>query len=113
MAKSTYFMQLGMGSDLHGSDDTKAAVRAVNSAIQDNNMLFLKHVKLPSMDHLLVNVVVATPNPGAVDTEAISKVLPVGRVSVEVREGGMLVDADQSADPVLVAVAAVTISVEQ
>ena len=105
-------MQLGMGSDLHGSDDTKAAVRAVQDAIQDNNMLFLRHVKLPSLDQLLVNVVIATPNPGAVDSEAVSKVLPIGSVTIEVREGGMLVDADQSEDPVLVAVAAVTISIE-
>ena len=112
MAKSTYFMQLGMGSDLHGSDNTKAAVRAVNAAIRDNNMLFLKHVKLPSPDHLLVSVVIATPNPDAVDTDAVSEALPIGKVSVEVQPGGMLVDADQTADPVLVAIASVTISIE-
>tara|TARA_B100000315_G_scaffold251541_1_gene286536 strand:+ start:23519 stop:23899 length:381 start_codon:yes stop_codon:yes gene_type:complete len=113
MAKKQYIMQTGMGADLHGANDTTAARRAVKDAIQHNNMLFLKHVGLKSLDQLLVEVIVASPNPDAVDKEAVAEDLPVGVVSVQTQSGGMLVDADESGDPVLVAIAAVTVSVQE
>lgn len=113
MAKKQYIMQTGMGADLHGSNDTTAARRAVKDAIQNNNMLFLKHIGLKSIDQLLVEVIIASPNPDAVDTQAVAEDLPVGAVSVRTQSGGMLVDADDSGDPVLVAIAAVTVSVQE
>ncbi len=113
MAKKQYIMQTGMGADLHGADDTTAARRAVEDAIQNNNMLFLKHIGLKSLDQLLVEVIIASPKPEGVDTEAVAKDLPVGTVSVQTQSGGMLVDSDGSGDRVLVAIAAVTVSVQE
>lgn len=113
MAKKQYIMQTGMGADLHGSNDTTAACRAVKDAIQNNNMLFLKHIGLKSLDQLLVEVIIASPNPDAVDKQAVAEDLPVGVVSVRTQSGGMLVDSDDSGDPVLVAIAAVTVSVQE
>jgi uncharacterized protein (TIGR02058 family) len=110
MTKTAYIMQMGMGSDLHGSDDTKAAVRAVNDAIQNNNMLFLRKLDLPDWSHLLVDVVIATPKPDKVDLDSVKKTLPIGTVMVTTQPGGMLVDSDDNEDPVLVALACVTIS---
>jgi len=98
--------------DLHGADDTKAAQRAVTNAIQDNNMLFLKHIGIKSMDQILVDVMIASPHPDKLDIEAIAGELPVGVVSISSQAGGMLQDADGTDDPVLVAIATVTISVE-
>lgn len=112
MAKKQYIMQTGMGADLHGANDTTAARRAVKDAIQNNNMLFLKHIGLQSLDQLLVDVIIASPNPAQVDTEAVAAELPVGIVSVQTQAGGLLADAE-SGDPVLVAIAAVTVSVEE
>jgi uncharacterized protein (TIGR02058 family) len=110
MTKTAYIMQMGMGSDLHGSDDTKAAVRAVNDAIQNNNMLFLRKLDLPDWSHLLVDVVIATPKPDKVDLDSVKKTLPIGTVMMTTQPGGMLVDSDDNEDPVLVALACVTIS---
>lgn len=112
MAKSAYFMQTGMGTDLHGANDTKAARRAVNNAIQNNNMLFLRHVDLKSSRQLLVDVTIASPHPNNVDTEAVAAEFPVGTITVSTRAGGMLIDSDANNDPVLVAIAAVTVSIE-
>ena len=113
MAKKQYIMQTGMGADLHGANDTTAARRAVNDAIAHNNMLFVKHIGLRSLDQLLVEVMIASPNPEKVDKEAVAAELPVGVVSVQTQAGGMLVDSDDSGDPVLAAIAAVTVSVEE
>ena len=113
MVKKAYLMQMGMGSDLHGSNDTKAAVRAVNDSIQNNNMLFLKHLNLQDWNQFLVEVVIATPNPEKVDTDAVKSALPVGRVTVTLQQGGMQVDSDDRSDPVLVAIASVTVSINE
>lgn len=112
MAITPYFMQTGMGADLHGANDTKAACRAVNDAIQNNNMLFLRHVGIQSLDQLLVDVTIASPNPDQVDSDAVTAEFPVGTVSVSTQPGGMLIDSDVSGDPVLIAVASVTVSIK-
>ncbi len=112
MAETAYIMQTGMGVDLHGANDTKAACRAVNSAIQNNNMLFLRHVDLQNPDQVLVNVVIASPHPEQLNVEAVTAEFPVGTISVSAQPGGMLVDSDVGDDPVLIAVAAVTVSVK-
>ncbi len=39
-----FFVQLGMGTDLHGQSITKAAVRAVQNAIHHNSMPGLRSV---------------------------------------------------------------------
>ena len=87
-----FFVQLGMGVDLHGQDVTKAAIRAVEDAIRSNSMPGLRAV-LPgaSIDNMKVNIRLAVPcDADKVDTEQVKSALPYGRVSVEVVEGGML-----------------------
>jgi uncharacterized protein (TIGR02058 family) len=87
-----FFVQLGTGVDLHGQDITKAAVRAVEDAIRSNSMPGLRAV-LPagSIDNMEVNVRLAVPcDRDKLDAEQVKLVLPYGRVTVEVVEGGML-----------------------
>ena len=86
------FVQLGTGVDLHGQDITKAAVRAVEDAIRSNSMPGLRAM-LPAgiIDNMEVNVRLAVPCDGdKLDTEQVKLVLPYGRATVEVVEGGML-----------------------
>jgi uncharacterized protein (TIGR02058 family) len=112
MTRTPYIMQTGMGVDVHGSDDTTAAQRAVEEAIRHNSLLFLRHVGLKSVDQIKVHVTIACPHPDRLDAKAVAAVLPVGTVSVKAEPGGMLADTGVSGDPMLIALAAVLVSVE-
>jgi hypothetical protein len=54
---------------------------------------------------------IASPHPKRIDTEALAEELPVGVISVKTQKGGMLLDSDGTGDPVLIALAAVTVSI--
>lgn len=112
MARTPYIMQTGMGVDIHGADDTTAACRAVDAAIRHNSLLFLRQIGLKSLEQMKVDVTIATPHPDRVDTEAVARALPVGAVTVRAEAGGMLAKTGGKGDPMLIAVAAVLVSVE-
>ena len=111
MSTKPYIIQTGMGADLHGADDTKAACRAVQNAIQHNSMLFLKHAGLTNMNQLLVEVTIASPSPERVDIKRVKAELPIGTVVVKTQKGGLKVDPDGTGDSLLIANAAITVSV--
>ncbi len=90
--ETLFFVQLGMGTDLHGQDVTKASVRAVQNAIHHNSMPGLRSV-LPnsSIHNMKVHVKLAVPcDLEKVDVDRIREVLPYGKVTVEVTKGGMM-----------------------
>jgi uncharacterized protein (TIGR02058 family) len=113
MQKTPYILQTGMGVDLHGSDDTTAACRAVHHAIRRNSLLFLRETGLRSAGQIYVDVTIACPHPERVDADAVSSTLPVGIVSVKAEQGGMLAETGTDGDPALIAIAAVRVSVAQ
>lgn len=87
-----FFIELGMGVDLHGQDITRAAIRAVKNAIHHNSMPGLRSV-LPGSDlqNMKVHVRLALPcDKEKLDKERVKAVLPYGQVSIEVVDGGML-----------------------
>jgi uncharacterized protein (TIGR02058 family) len=112
MAKRPYIMQTGMGVDVHGADATTAARRAVDEAIRHNSLLFLGQIGLESADQIKVDVTIACPRHETVDTAAVADVLPVGQVSVRTEPGGMLANTPTSDDPMLIALAAVLLSID-
>ena len=86
-----FFVQLGMGTDLHGQSITKAAVRAVENAIHHNSMPGLRSVLPGSLHNMKVNVKLAVPcERETLDEEAVKAVLPYGQVTIEVVDGGMV-----------------------
>lgn len=90
--KQLFFVQLGMGVDLHGQDITEAAVRAVKDAIHRNSMPGLRSV-LPDHDinRMKVKVRLALPcDHDKLDVDKVKAVLPYGEVTVERTDGGML-----------------------
>jgi uncharacterized protein (TIGR02058 family) len=88
-----YFIQLGTGVDLRGQSLTKAAVRAVRDAIGTNLIPSVPLLTGGDHDKLQVKVRLAVPDPEAgIDLDAIREVLPVGTVTFEVIQGGMLTD---------------------
>ena len=46
MPKKRVILELGSGNDLHGSDYTKAALRAVQDALHHSSLSFLRSLKV-------------------------------------------------------------------
>ena len=117
--RKKFIVEIGIGADLHGQDMTKASRRAVRDAISRSCLCGLQEILgLEDLDDVYVDVTVAVPSPGEVDCKAVMAELPVGRKNVQVVQGGMNTPAifvERFADKsenIVVAVAAVTVSVE-
>ena len=114
MARTRLIAELGMGADLHGSDYTKSAKRAVFDAIHRGSLLFLTDVyKSGKMPKVYIDVVIASPKPEAVDKEEVLKEIPFGERSIEVIPGGMGYAREEAGgDSIVISNAAVTVAVE-
>jgi uncharacterized protein (TIGR02058 family) len=77
-----------MGVDVHGLDATKAACRAVSDAIRHCSLPLLQEVRERG-GTILVDVVVAVPDPAAGDVEQVQRELPSGEVTVCPVAGGL------------------------
>ncbi|WP_027416832.1 Lin0512 family protein [Aneurinibacillus terranovensis] len=89
--ENLFFIQVGMGIDLHGQDITQAAIRAVRNAIHHNSMPGLRSV-LPNNDlkNMKVHVKLAVPcDKEQLNIEKVIDILPYGQVTVEIIDGGM------------------------
>ena len=113
-------IEMGMGVDQHGQEPTVAAARAVRNAIAHNALPGVWEVAGLSNPHqMIVEVKVAVPYPEHVREEEVLAVLPFGQKTLTVETGGMVVrgraiaELDDKNDEMLVAVAAVTVLVEQ
>jgi uncharacterized protein (TIGR02058 family) len=109
MARVRCITEMGMGVDVHGRDATKAAKRAVSDAIRHSSLGFFRMVGSKDM---FVDVTIAVPNPEAVDTAAVAKELPYGTVTVTAVKGGLEIPAEQGSDSIVIANAAVIVSLE-
>lgn len=111
MTKIRCFTEMGMGVDVHGRDVTKAAKRAVSDAIRHSSVGFFRMVGKTPHD-MIVDVTVAVPYPDDVDTGAVAKELPYGTVTVVAVKGGLEVPADSGSDAIIIANAAVLVSLD-
>jgi uncharacterized protein (TIGR02058 family) len=84
------FLEMGLGVDLFGEDQTKAARRAVREAIGRTSLPGITRL-VPSgrREGMRVRVTVAVPRPDEVDAAAVAAELPYGEVEVVPVEGGM------------------------
>ncbi|RUR78775.1 Lin0512 family protein [Chlorogloeopsis fritschii PCC 9212] len=119
MARKRLIIEMGMGVDQHGQEPTVAAARAVRNAIANNALPGVWEVAgLSDPNQMIVEVEVAVPYPEQVRKEEVLAVLPFGRKSLNVKFGGMVVQGRAIAglndknDEMLIAVAAVTVLVE-
>jgi len=62
---------------------------------------------------MFVDVTIAVPNPDSVDKAAIAKELPYGTVTVNAVKGGLEIPAESGGDAILIANAAVIVSLEK
>jgi uncharacterized protein (TIGR02058 family) len=111
MARVRCINEMGMGVDVHGRDSTKAAKRAVSDAIRHSSLGFVRLFGKTPHD-MFVDVTIGVPNPESVDTETVARELPYGTVTVTAVKGGLEIPAEQGSDAILIANAAVIVSLD-
>ncbi|OEU63742.1 MAG: hypothetical protein BBJ57_10770 [Desulfobacterales bacterium PC51MH44] len=91
MAKKRFIVEIGTGIDIHGEDATEAACRAVKDAISRSCLCGLVEIlKLPDLEQMEVDILVASPKPDEVDLDQVKAIVPLGRKNASVVEGGMI-----------------------
>lgn len=119
MARKRFIVELGTGADLHGRDVTKAACRAVTDAVSHGCLCGLMEiVGVDSADKIQVDILIACPEPDAVDLEQVKAAAPIGVVTARAEVGGISAQGlcvpqfGQEGDTIVVANAALTVSVD-
>ncbi len=102
MAKKRMVLEIGMGTDIRGSDPTKAACRALRDALWHNSLSIATALGKP-LDAMQVDVHIGVPRPEMVDKAEVLKVLPYGKGTVTVVEGGLEIRNDAGTDSTLIA----------
>ena len=110
MKKKRVILELGTGNDLHGSDYTKAALRAVQDALHHSSLAFIRTLEIDKTS-IDVEVTIGVQRPEKVDAEKVRAALPVGNVSVKVVKGGLDVPDAENNDPAVIASAAIAVRV--
>ncbi len=108
MPLKSMVIEFGMGTDIRGSDYTKAAIRAVEAAIHQNTIMFAPVFEKP-YEEMHVKIDIGAGKPELVDKAAVAAVLPYGAATVTVHEGGMDIPKDDGSDVTIMANAAVSV----
>ena len=74
MPAQRFVTEMGMGTDVHGGDYTKAARRAVSDAIRHSSLHFFKPLGLTARD-MQITVKIGVGQPSAVDRQAVAAVI--------------------------------------
>lgn len=102
MALKRMVLEIGMGTDIRGTDYTKAAVRALRDALWHNSLsvgvLTGQHV-----DEMKVEVLIGVPKPDQVDHAQVLAILPHGTGTVTVVEGGLEIPNDEGTNTTVIA----------
>jgi uncharacterized protein (TIGR02058 family) len=108
MALKRMVLEIGMGTDIRGGDDTKAAVRALRDALWHNSLSVAAALGLDT-DSMQVEVTIGTPHPEKVDKAQVLAVLPHGTGTVTVVQGGLEIPNDEGTNVTLLAQAAAVV----
>ncbi len=111
MAKTRVILELGAGNDLHGSDYTTAALRAVQDALHHSSLTFIRTLDVDKTK-LDVEVTIGVQKPEQVDLAKVKASLPVGNVTVKAVKGGLDVADPERDDPAIVASAAIAVRID-
>ena len=108
MALKRVILEMGAGNDLHGSDYTKAALRAVQDALHHSSLAMIRSLGLDSKK-MQVEVTIGVQQPEKVDLAAVKASLPHGQVTVKAVKGGLDVPAEGAHDAAVIAAAAIAV----
>jgi uncharacterized protein (TIGR02058 family) len=104
-------VEIGMGTDIRGTDYTKAAVRALRDALWHNSLNVADALGKP-VDSMFVEVLIGVPRPEKVDKAEVLKVLPHGTGTVEVVQGGLEIPNDAGTSSTVIASAAAIVRLD-
>lgn len=102
MAKKRMVLEIGMGTDIRGADPTKAACRALRDALWHNTLNIAQALGKQPQD-MIVDVHIGVPRPDLVDKAQVLAVMPYGKGTVTVVEGGLEIRNDAGTDSTLIA----------
>lgn len=102
MALQRMVLEIGMGTDIRGTDYTKAAVRALRDALWHNSLTIGAAVNQP-VDAMQVEVMIGVPKPDQVDKAQVLAILPHGTGTVTVVEGGLEIPNDEGTSTTVMA----------
>jgi uncharacterized protein (TIGR02058 family) len=111
MTKKRMVLEIGMGTDIRGADPTKAACRALRDALRHNSLSIAPALGHP-LDAMIVDVHIGVPRPEMVDKARVLAVLPYGKGTVTVTDGGLDIPNDAGTDRTLIANACVVVSLD-
>ena len=111
MPKKRVILEMGSGNDLHGSDYTKAALRAVQDALHHSSLSFVRTLQVDKTK-LDVDVTIGVQRPDQVDLDKIKASLPLGSVTVRAVKGGLDVVDPEANDRATIASAAIAVRIE-
>ena len=111
MAKKRMVLEIGMGTDIRGGDPTKAVCRALRDALWHNSLSIATALGL-SREAMMVDVHIGVPRPEMVDKTQVLAVLPYGKGTVTVVEGGLEIRNDAGTDSTLIANACAIVSLD-
>ena len=111
MALKRMVLQMGQGTDIRGTDSTKAAERAVRDAIW-RNYLRIADVLGQPREEMDIQVRIGAPRPETIDKQTVAAVFPYGKVEVICEEGGLEIPTPDRDDATLLAHAAVVVRME-
>ena len=101
-------IEIGMGTDIRGTDYTKAAVRALRDALWHNSLTVTAALGLP-LDAMKVEVLIGVPRPDLVDRAQVVAVLPHGTGTIEVVQGGLEIPNEAGTGSTVMASAAAVV----
>lgn len=111
MAWKRIVVEMGMGTDIRGSDYTKAAVRALRDALWHNSLGVTRALGM-DVDSMRVEVIIGVPKPEEVDKAQVLAVLPHGTGEVRVVHGGLEIPSDTGPEKTIIANAAAVVRLD-
>jgi len=108
MKHARIILEMGTGNDLHGSDYTKAALRAVQDALHHSSLSLYKSLGIDG-NAMQIKLTIGVQEPDKVDLDQVSASLPYGTVEAVARLGGVTLAAEGPHDEVVVATAAIEV----
>jgi uncharacterized protein (TIGR02058 family) len=111
MTKKRMVLEIGMGTDIRGADPTKAACRAIRDALWHNSLSIATALGQP-LDAMIVDIHIGVPRPELVDKAEVLAVLPYGKGTVTVVEGGLEIHSDDRVSSTLIANACAVVSLD-
>lgn len=111
MALKRMVLEIGMGTDIRGTESTKAACRALRDALWHNSLSIATALGQP-LEAMHVDVRIGVPRPETVDKSQVLAILPYGKGTVTVVEGGLEIANDEGTDSTLIANACAIVSLD-